>query len=441
MLMKFFKNFAKLNLAILLLLIIACFSVIGTLIQQDRPLIYYLDSYSNIKLPYGLNFAQVLLFLGWDHMYKTWWFFILLILFAICLISCTFTQQLPILKRVRCFLFKQKEIDFRKQEYSTKVGINNFISSLNKLKEKRYTICSQKNIVYAYKGVIGRFAPIIVHISMLIILFGVTIGTWGSFTSQELIAKGEIFQIQNTISKNFLTTILDVPIRVNDFWIEYDQSNTIKQFYSDLSILNNVQDELKRQTISVNYPMKFDSLTIYQTDWNIIGIRINLNSIFYQLPVFALTQVKNNYVGYIPFLPDGSLDCVIVLNKLTGSFGLYDPEGRFLGVYQLGERIYNNFDFSILEIVTRTGLQIKSDPGIPLIYLGFGILMISSLISYLSFNQFWFAKEEASIFISGISNRAKLALKLDFLSLALPVSHFLKDKTWVVKTRDKSLKK
>ena len=439
--MKFFKNFAKLNLAILLLLIIACFSVIGTLIQQDRPLIYYLDSYSNITLPYGLNFAQVLLFLGWDHMYKTWWFFILLILFAICLISCTFTQQLPILKRVRCFLFKQKEIDFRKQEYSTKVGINNFISSLNKLKEKRYTICSQKNIVYAYKGVIGRFAPIIVHISMLIILFGVTIGTWGSFTSQELIAKGEIFQIQNTISKNFLTTILDVPIRVNDFWIEYDQSNTIKQFYSDLSILNNVQDELKRQTISVNYPMKFDSLTIYQTDWNIIGIRINLNSIFYQLPVFALTQVKNNYVGYIPFLPDGSLDCVIVLNKLTGSFGLYDPEGRFLGVYQLGERIYNNFDFSILEIVTRTGLQIKSDPGIPLIYLGFGILMISSLISYLSFNQFWFAKEEASIFISGISNRAKLALKLDFLSLALPVSHFLKDKTWVVKTRDKSLKK
>nr|WLD06139.1 Cytochrome c biogenesis protein [Meringosphaera mediterranea]WLD06248.1 Cytochrome c biogenesis protein [Meringosphaera mediterranea] len=441
MLMKFFKNFAKLNLAILLLLIIACFSVIGTLIQQDRPLIYYLDSYSNVALPYGLNFAQVLLFLGWDHMYKTWWFFTLLILFAICLISCTFTQQLPILKRVRCFLFKQKETDFRKQEYSTKVGITYFISSLNKLKEKRYTICSQKNTVYAYKGVIGRFAPIIVHISMLIILFGVTIGTWGSFTSQELIAKGEIFQIQNTISKNFLTTILDVPIRVNDFWIEYDQSNTIKQFYSDVSILNNAQDELKRQTISVNYPMKFDSLTIYQTDWNIIGIRINLNSIFYQLPVFALTQVKNSYVGYIPFLPDGSSDCVIVLNKLTGSFGLYNSEGRFLGIYQLGERIYNNFDFSVLEIVTRTGLQIKSDPGIPLIYLGFGILMISSVISYLSFNQFWLAKEEVSIFISGISNRAKLALKLDFLSLALPVPHILKDKIWVGKSRDKSLKK
>ena len=77
-------------------------------------------------------------------MYKTWWFFTLLILFAICLISCTFTQQLPILKRVRCFLFKQKETDFRKQEYSTKVGITNFISSLNKLKEKGILFVTKK---------------------------------------------------------------------------------------------------------------------------------------------------------------------------------------------------------------------------------------------------------------------------------------------------------
>ena len=74
--------------------------------------------------------------------------------------------------------------------------------------------------------------------------------------------------------------------------------------------------------------MKFDSLTIYQTDWNIIEL-YQFKFCFYQLPVFALTQVKNTYVGYIPFLPDGFSDCVIVLNKLTGSFGLYNSEGSF----------------------------------------------------------------------------------------------------------------
>ena len=55
----------------------------------------------------------------------------------------------------------------------------------------------QKNFVYVYKGILGRFAPIIVHFAMILILFGNTITAFGSFNSQELIAKGEIFQIQN----------------------------------------------------------------------------------------------------------------------------------------------------------------------------------------------------------------------------------------------------
>lgn len=424
MLIKLFKNFAKLNLAILLLLIIAGFSVIGTVIQQDRNLSYYLDSYSNIVLPYGFNLAQLLLFIGCDHLYKTWWFSSLLFLFALCLVSCTFTQQLPILRRVRRFLFKSRQIDFHKQEYAAEIDIDCLNFSLCKLKERNYTICSQKTITYAYKGIIGRFAPIIVHVSMLLVLLGICLGTWQSFTSQELLAKGEIFQIQNTISKSYLTNILDAPIRVNDFWIEYDQTSTIKQFYSDLSILSNSQKEIKRQTISVNYPMKFKSLTIYQTDWTILGIRVNLNSKLYQLPVFALNVSKNTYLGYISFISDHSLDCILILDNLIGEFRLYNLEGQLLGTYQIGEQIYKNNDFSIVETITSTGLQIKSDPGIPLIYLGFGILMISSLISYLSFNQFWFSKSErkSKLLISGVSNRAKLNLKLDFLNLLIPVA-------------------
>ena len=37
---------------------------------------------------------------------------------------------------------------------------------------------------------------------MLLILLGNTIAAWGRFNAQELIAKGEIFQVQNTISKS-----------------------------------------------------------------------------------------------------------------------------------------------------------------------------------------------------------------------------------------------
>jgi cytochrome c biogenesis protein len=45
--------------------------------------------------------------------------------------------------------------------------------------------------------------------------------------------------------------------------------------------------------------------------------------------------------------------------------------------------------FTLLEIISSTGLQIKTDPGIPIIYTRFFFLMISTLISYITYSQIW----------------------------------------------------
>ena len=73
-----------------------------------------------------------------------------------------------------------------------------------------------------------------------------------------------------------------------------------------------------------------------------------------------------------------------------------------------------------MEFIPETGLQIKADPGIPLIYLGFGVLMISTLLSYLSYTQFWLTQKQNKLLIGGNTNRAKLNLKVIFLDLVLP---------------------
>jgi len=46
--LKFFKNFAQLQNAIFLLLVIAIFSILGTIIEQDKSLDYYQNQYSSI---------------------------------------------------------------------------------------------------------------------------------------------------------------------------------------------------------------------------------------------------------------------------------------------------------------------------------------------------------------------------------------------------------
>ena len=415
--LPFLQKFAQLKFAIFLLLLIACCSTIGTIIEQDQVIEYYLQTYSNIYLPGNFALSNLIIFTGFDHIYKTWWFLSLLFLFATSLTSCTYSQQFPQLKIARKCNYKYIIKEFQKSDYYIIVNNNNFTKCLTNLKKKNYNIFYQKNSIYTYKGILGRFAPIVVHISMLLILIGNTFAAFGSFNAQELIAKGEIFQIQNTVAKSFFTKIENNSIRINDFWINYGTKNNIEQFHSDLSILKENGNEIKRKTISVNFPLQYKNLIIYQTDWNITGLRINEEQNFYQLPITSVAKSKNIWIASIPNLKEKKNEITLITNNLNGNFSLYDNSTNFIGTYNIGEKINN---LNIFEFIIETGLQIKVDPGIPIIYSGFGILIISSLISYLSFTQFWLTKKYGNLVIGARANRAKLNLRVEFLELTLP---------------------
>ena len=415
--LNFFKNFAQLQNAIFLLLVIAIFSILGTIIEQDKSLDYYQNQYSSIFFFDKVNLFQIIIFFGINHVYRTWWFFTLLFLFASCLIICTFLQQFPLLKLARRCNFKFNVQEFENQEYFTILNFFYFFLILNNFKAKKYNIFQQKRIVYIYKGILGRFAPIVVHLAMLLILIGNVIAALGSFNSQELIVKGEIFQLQNIITKNYFSNLPENSVRINDFWIEYGQNNNVEQFYSDLSILDKDGIEEIQKTINVNLPLRFQALTLYQTDWNVIGLRIKFNEQIYQLPLNNLPQIKNLNISWIPINKLNNKGLIFIINNLKGTFSLYSNNGEFLGTFTLGDSIIDNFKLEVIEFVNETGLQIKLDPGIPLIFFGFGLLMISSLISYFSFTQFWLSKTQNKFFISGTANRAKLNLRIEFLAL------------------------
>ena len=416
----FFRYFAKLNLAITLLILIASFSILGTIIEQNQNIEFYKLNYVETSDFFEISWNTILFF-GLDHVYSTGWYIGLLGLFGLCLISCTFVQQFPALKIARECYFQPKPPQFEKQNFNSSLKHISFFNLLKNLKNQNFIIFQQNLNVYSYKGILGRFAPIIVHVSMILILLGGVIAGLGSFSAQELIVKGEIFQIQNTITRNIFSKVPNYPVRVNDFWIEYDNKSNIKQFYSDLSVLNINGQELNRKTISVNDPLRYNELTFYQTDWNIIGIRLKINGKLYQLPLTSLDTGKNLWFTWIPSLTeDKDNGLIFICNNIEGSFSLYEKNGNNLGVFHVGDKINSTQEIEIIEFISETGLQIKSDPGIPLLYVGFGILMVSTLLSYLSYTQFWLSQYKDKLLIGGSTNRAKLNLKVSFLDLVLP---------------------
>ena len=87
----------------------------------------------------------------------------------------------------------------------------------------------------------------------------------------------------------------------------------------------------------------------------------------------------------------------------------------FLGNLELNETVNFKESFTFLEIISSTGLQIKTDPGIPVIYIGFFFLMISTLISYITYSQIWIIQKNQKLFIGGTTNRALFDFELEFL--------------------------
>ena len=51
-------------------------------------------------------------------------------------------------------------------------------------------------------------------------------------------------------------------------------------------------------------------------------------------------------------------------------------------------------DIVVDDIVGSSGVELKADPGVPVVYAGFAGLMVSTLVSYLSHSQVWAWEEE-----------------------------------------------
>jgi len=414
---KLFRLVADLRFSIFILLLISLVSIIGTVIEQDQSIEIYKANYPLTNPVFGILTWDRILQFGFDHVYKTWWFFTLLFVFGLTLISCTFLQQLPSLKIARRCQFFRKTSQFYRLKIFTTLNSFSFNKILSRIKQNQYSIFQQKNIVYCYKGLIGRIAPILVHFSMILVLLGTIIGSLFGFKAQEMVPKTENFHIQNILSNGQLTVIPKTSARINDFWITYTKNKTVSQFYSDISVLNTQGNETDRKTISVNYPLIYNNIYYYQTDWNLIGLRFQtMNNEIIEYPLLNILNSQNKvWLTWISNTKSLNEGMIALIDNLEGYCSIYNETGTFLGNIELNETIDFKQPFTLLEIISSTGLQIKTDPGIPVIYTGFFFLMLSTLISYITYSQVWIIQKNQKLFIGGTTNRALFDFELEFL--------------------------
>ncbi|MEL7358281.1 MAG: cytochrome c biogenesis protein [Cyanobacteria bacterium J06560_6] len=422
---------ADLKLAIGLLLAIAIFSISGTVIEQGQGLTFYQENYPESPALFGFLTWKVVLFLGLDHVYRTWWFLSILILFGASLTACTFTRQITALRWFsRTWNFYSKPRQFGKMALSTEIEGGDLEALKAQLSDRRYKVFEKAgevgdagDMLYAHKGLSGRIGPIVVHASMLLILIGAILGSMTGFFAQEIVPSGQTFKIQNIFDAGPWAgpqIPKDWSVHVNRFWIDYSPEGRVDQFYSDLSVLDDAGEEVKRKTIWVNQPLRYKNVTLYQADWGVGAVKVRINN----SPVFNLQMAQLEAEGgrlwgtWVPTKPDMSKGVSLIAQDLQGTLLLYDMSGQLVSTVRAGSSVeVNGVTLFVDELIGSTGLQIKADPGIPVVYLGFGLLMIGVVVSYISHSQVWALQTADKLFVGGRTNRAQVSFERELLGV------------------------
>lgn len=431
---KLLKELSSLPRAIAIMFAITGLSGLGTIIPQNKAYDYYIDNY-----PDGPNKVLGFLTYDWiltlqlDHIYSAWYFYGMIAILAASLAACTYTRQLPAVKVAQNWKFYQQPSSILKMPNAEVLPRAQLRDLAALLQQKDYQVFVKDAGLYAFKGLAGRLGPIGVHAALLLVLAGTAYSGFGGFKGSVMCPEGQDFRIGDFMTPTSVLSRLPSAARstihVNKFDIDYRPDGSVAQFNSDLSLMSELGEEKMRKTIRVNDPFRYGGVTMYQTDWSLASVTIRLLNPasgatssapdVLTLPMASL-EGRPGVSGRIwaSFLPlqapsedDQIPKGVSILARDLQTVVLYDSDGKFVGVRRPGSNKpieVGGLQLVVEDVVGSTGLEIKNDPGVPLVYAGFGALMITTLISYLSHSQVWALQEGEDVYVAGKTNRAVL---------------------------------
>ena len=293
------------------------------------------------------------------------WFRSLLLFFTLNLLLCT-VQGIPVMLR-KLFI----KIDNRDalEEYEHEIPITDISDTETQLRKSLngYKVQEKstegKQTFLASKGISSLVAPHLLHISIIIILIGAFLGTFGATGSVKFYI-GQQFSVPERMVEG-------MSVRIDDFQTIYNDDDSVYNWVSDLTILVD-GEEVASGSASVNHPFRHDGVVFYQSGYgftHLIGVSgPEREETFHNIPndmrfEIGGTQFDIRYFreGPVIKLYDGY--DVIAAKRLSRGDTIEFPTGEILEYGKL-------YPYTVLFL--------KTDPGVPAAMVGFVLMMISS---------------------------------------------------------------
>ncbi len=408
---------SSLKVAIILLLLIAIASAIGTSLPQGELPEIYFNKYQVEKF-LGVLDGNLIIRMQLDRVYSSIWFLGLLTWLCISLIVCSWRRQWPTLKKAITWIEYTEPRQIQKLAISKTFTIDKPINSIEKL--EHYLVNSGWKVkrsslgISARQGLIGRVGPPLVHFGLIILIFGASFGALQGAKVEKFLAPNRSL---NLLSSNGRAQI---NLKLTDFQIERGPNGQPEQFRSNIELSDKNLNQFLSKEISVNHPLRFKGMTVYQADWSLAAITIQMDKQQkLQFPLKKIEALGDQVWGVlIPKLNNMNQPMLLTVSSEKGPVSFYSSEGVPIGSARpQGASIKSGeSEINIVDILPSSGILLKYDPGVPIVYIGFAISLIGSIFSIISTKQLWIIAENNSklLHIGGLSNRNLIGFAKQF---------------------------
>lgn len=262
----------------------------------------------------------------------------------------------------------------------------------------RHEVMGEKEVFFYGRGRLRPLGPYIVHLALVLILAGGVVGKfWG--IEGRMLLQPEL-PVSSFELDNRKTLPLAFQVRLDRFQVFYyeEGGGTPKEFRSDLTFFEE-GEEKARVVCRVNEPVTFGGYTFYQSSYGVmpsgpIQVKVSQGDKQHllELPLRRWVRLPESEAQFMAVRVEANLEGHGPAVQVAYRSGSSHPQVFWLLQKQPEwAEPHGTFRVAVgpLNLQYYSVLQVKQDPGVWWVYLGFILLLVGMYLAFFRPSQRW----------------------------------------------------